>query len=663
MALSLATLADVLNSKEVQSAAQLVAALPAGLCARWESAPYYAGDSARRRVIIAADGSVTAGDDVPPLVHQANACVLEFHDCANDVAYGTDDGDDEDFEDPDAPAAETTEVAKTETTEAAETTEDAEAETTEAAEVAETTEVAEAETTELAETETTEAGGTTKATPAEPLWRLVAAAPPRMRPSDQLSRAQNMQLHMDIAAGKYDVFHVEDGTAVTLYWAGTEMGWAFASTNSWDLTDQRWMGTRTFGEYFEQVALASPTFVAASGFTGLHPAPKPATEAAADPVEEAAQPSDEAAETAQASDEPASDPNIDIESSVPVEAAEPRVPTVADAAGDSGVKSEPSGYEAPDIFPDLPRRYCYTLGFRHPELHPFAPQLDPMRMWHIRTYDPQAHQTVAAGPLEGVAGQRRWGGNTATSGTLLDTLTGECANALTDVLAWLDPTTVAKGALTLNRRPVYGYILRHRADPAAILAGAGVAGSGATGATDAVGAALYPVDVIVESPLFRSIRQLVYQRPPSEINTLVRASDRFRYMAYQAMMGGDGSQFCKLFPEFGDQVYKYRQFMNTVVDQMVQLKREAVGRRQSHRVAARCKKSEAARFACDLLEHVGRHLPDINPHLPKARSIYYDAVVRPANAFVFFDAYRRDSATRRNFRRSGAGKTSSRRKE
>lgn len=462
-------------------------------------------------------------------------------------------------------------------------------------------------------------------------WRLLSVAPPRLMNHEQVSSAS-----LDLSA--YTAWHIEDGTAVTLYWGGDDLGWAFASANSADLGGQRWMGKCTFAEYFFDNACRTPALRAAMALddpntkdrivrtlsekVSYAPVGVESTSAAnvAGPIVDIEEAGTDCAKTECAKTECATD--CAKTEAVKTEAAtQPRVPA-AEQPKVVMISSE----IIVDQYPNLDRKLCYTIGFRHPNLHPFAPALDPQRVWHIRTYDPRECREIphAESPLSGLPGQRLFGAECPP----VEELVHECADAYVNAVGWLtDP-----GATGLDRRPNYGYILRY---------------------TPPEGEAHTQPDILVESPLMRAIRWLVYQRPPANVNARIDAPHRFAYMAYQALLAGRRAEFEALFPKFAAVVERYNQFTNTVVDLMVQLCREASGRRTSFAVAVRTKKSPAGEFAARLLGHAQKYLGH-NPNSPHARSVYYDNVVRPENALLFFEAFKRSEATRPQRRRQRA---------
>jgi hypothetical protein len=95
-------------------------------------------------------------------------------------------------------------------------------------------------------------------------WRVLAAPPPAFDP-----RGSAREVDPRLAAGLYDVVHVDDGTIVTLYcWDHPAEGptWALASSNGYDVSSLRWVGPLTYAEVFADLACRLyPAFVETAG--------------------------------------------------------------------------------------------------------------------------------------------------------------------------------------------------------------------------------------------------------------------------------------------------------------------------------------------------------------------------------------------------------------
>ncbi len=58
----------------------------------------------------------------------------------------------------------------------------------------------------------------------------------------------------------YDVYPVIDGTVVTLYWYDVKGAWRLSSANGYDVSDMRWLGSRTYMEALLELTSQYPAF-------------------------------------------------------------------------------------------------------------------------------------------------------------------------------------------------------------------------------------------------------------------------------------------------------------------------------------------------------------------------------------------------------------------
>jgi hypothetical protein len=86
-----------------------------------------------------------------------------------------------------------------------------------------------------------------------PGWKVLSVPSPmlnyKFKQSDVVKNLSN-----------YDIFPVVDGTVVTLYWYDVENKWKLSTTNGYDVTDFKWLTSKTYFEAFMELAAGYPEF-------------------------------------------------------------------------------------------------------------------------------------------------------------------------------------------------------------------------------------------------------------------------------------------------------------------------------------------------------------------------------------------------------------------
>jgi hypothetical protein len=289
---------------------------------------------------------------------------------------------------------------------------------------------------------------------------------------------------------------------------------------------------------------------------------------------------------------------------------------------------------------------CYTLGLRHGNFHPMAS--DPPAAWLIQTavLATGVPEVGAEGPgLPGVPRQAIFGrgdlarlAEEAGDAELAAALGGERPLALGDLerlcAGALDEAKKAiaeKRAATPLAAPSgvricpfnYGFILRSRYPPA-------------TGPFS---------DILIESPLLRRVRQLVYQKPPRADREYLDESSRLDYCALRAFLTAtDCADFEALFPEFAAPRFRaYREFVDNVTHLVLHYHRLAAstgGREASDDARAGRRVPRFTKsVATDIYKHITQHV-GFKAFNENAKSIVHDHVVNPSCAVLYLRALR-----------------------
>ena len=318
---------------------------------------------------------------------------------------------------------------------------------------------------------------------------------------------------------------------------------------------------------------------------------------------------------------------------------------------------------------DLDRTKCYTVGFRHHDFHPM--RWDPMRMWQIQ-YTIIAGKTPAmqivysndGGGLPGIPWQetvapeslaamipaesssastcsspdlkpsqleaqleaqlarlisKAENGKARTEEKPVARLTLEkiqrlCSTAVEDAKKIAAMKMVADTAIG-TPRPNYGFILRSK-DPQA------------TGEYS---------DFLIESPLLRKVRKILYQRPSRSIREDLNFEVRLEYNIIRTYLTALEREDCiALFPDWKAKFNAYEEFIKNVVHNIIHMSRQAAMGAASRQPIP---KSATTAIAKALLEHITRH-ESLSAFHQDTESIIRDYVTNPEYALVYMKAMR-----------------------
>lgn len=182
---------------------------------------------------------------------------------------------------------------------------------------------------------------------------------------------------------------------------------------------------------------------------------------------------------------------------------------------------------------DLDPNKCYTIGFRHPEYHPFRPKKE---VWFIQSVDLntmniQTDQDIGIPPQISVDVDS------------IDKLISSASES---------STTYIK----TRQNPNYGYILKHK--------------------TEVIGRFS---NIMIESQLMKQIKNYVYNDNSGRLDpyseSYVGTENRLQYIALKAYLDYNNHYvFIQLFPECQKLYDTFDKFINTLVDMILSEKQE-----------------------------------------------------------------------------------------
>ena len=271
-------------------------------------------------------------------------------------------------------------------------------------------------------------------------------------------------------------------------------------------------------------------------------------------------------------------------------------------------------------FETLDRGRCYTFGFRHHNFHPM--RADPERMWQLQSAD-------ISGPVPRVIFS---GNGHGLPGIPDQYIYAEGFLGATEVLSLEALNAAGANALAPGVHPVhnYGYILRSR-DPARTREYS---------------------SVLVETPLLKRIRNIVYTRAPRAIRDILTSEDRLEYNAMRAFLTAtERRDFLALYPDWAARFQEYEEFVNNVIYLVVHgLRQRATagdmsprggGGRAADKPAL---KTPTSQVAYALLDHICR-FEKLTAFHSDTRSIVHDYVVNPEYAYLFMRTMKARSAS------------------
>jgi hypothetical protein len=408
-----------------------------------------------------------------------------------------------------------------------------------------------------------------------------------------------------LSRSMFDIIPIPDGTVVTLYpWdpssgspdSASRAGyWGIATCNGYDVSTLKWMGPLAYAEVFRRGVEQYPVFVSSVGLKLV----------------------------------------------------------------------DDQGGQGPFLFcADLDRTKCYTIGFRHHDFHPM--KWDPMRMWQIQytiiaggaptlqvIYSNDGgglpgipwQETVTPESLAAMIPAESSSASSACSDPKVAQLEAQlarlvskiengssraeekpaprltlekiqklCSAAIEDAKK-IAATKVVPGSTLGPPRPNYGFILRSR-DPRT------------TGEYS---------DFLIESPLLRKVRKILYQRPSRSIREDLNFEVRLEYNIIRTYLTAMERDDCiALFPDWKAKFNAYEEFIKNVVHSIIHMGRQvAMGAASREPVA----KSATTAIAKALLEHITRH-ESLTAFHQDTESIIRDYVTNPEYALVYMRAMR-----------------------
>ena len=290
-------------------------------------------------------------------------------------------------------------------------------------------------------------------------------------------------------------------------------------------------------------------------------------------------------------------------------------------------------------FAALDPDYSYTVGFRHRNFHPLV--ADPPGVWNIQAaelatgsvhYGPEApgvpgvprQATFAPADIARLVGAAAAPGEGGPPGLPLEVAALHRANqtALEDAKAAIArgppyPSPLAPEPGRYVCALHYGFILRSRE-------------LATTGRFS---------DFLLETPLLRRVRTLMYQRPVGVLRDELDHSSRLEYHALKAYLTlTDREDFLALFPEFGPRFARYRLFTDDVIHLVIHMQRQnatAPGARTDEGVVPRTRTTTIAKA---LLTFILSHEKTFQAFHRDAQSIVHDFVVRPEYTLLYMKA-------------------------
>jgi hypothetical protein len=176
-------------------------------------------------------------------------------------------------------------------------------------------------------------------------------------------------------------------------------------------------------------------------------------------------------------------------------------------------------------------------------------------------------------------------------------------------------TSDCEPGLTLPDKINYGYILRSR-DPKRSKACS---------------------NILIGSPLLTRIREIVYERAPQPVRSLLNADDRLEYNAMRAFLTSHSrNEFLALYPAWRVKFNAYESFTNNIVNIIV----SALRHREMKTTTPPNYTTVTGRVAQQLLKHIC-DFEKLDPQHPVTLDIVRDYVVSPEYTLIFMRALRK----------------------
>jgi hypothetical protein len=261
------------------------------------------------------------------------------------------------------------------------------------------------------------------------------------------------------------------------------------------------------------------------------------------------------------------------------------------------------------VFKSLDHDRCYTIGFRHHNFHPLLN--DPAGIWNIQTV-----KLTGEGANSIQYGD--YGIPNISSQKIIDSEKIKCVEDL--IQFGQDAFIQACSAITAGKQGFehfkYGFILRSR-NPII------------TGECS---------DLLYETPLLYEVRKLVYRRPPRKIQIKINHNDRLEYNALHAFLSTtDRIPFLQLFPQYKKRFAEYNEFINHLVEIVVQRQRQNAMAPNTRIMPV---KTVIATLAQAMITHIYNHEGNINVFSSMSNDIVKDYIITPEYTALYLIALR-----------------------
>lgn len=407
-------------------------------------------------------------------------------------------------------------------------------------------------------------------------WKILVTPPRSFNP-----QASVKEINKNLASDMYDIIPIIDGTVVSLYcWKHPTKGsiWCLSSSNGYDVSHLKWMGSKTYAEIVYE--LFNQKAIEETG--------------------------------------------INIEYNLLCE-------------GDTRLS-----------FTNLDQAYSYTIGFRHENFHPLK---DIRGIWNIHSSINGNVEYIPRNEGKGIPyvpcqeyidpedimkmSKARRGRNNITSPVKMHDINIICKDSLDYALSLKDEETPDnlhipkqfKNTIYIGWHHDYGIMKEHGHHYGFILRSKNTKKTGSCS------------DILYESPLFRRVRQLIYQKPLRKINEELDETNRLEYRAMKAYLTiTDRDEFISLFPQFKHRFDIYKEFMNNITHLILQMHRHNTMSSDSTKTSNKKEKSNKSQtkiIAKALLSHIMEHEKDFKAFNTHAKSIVQDFVVRPEYAMLY----------------------------
>lgn len=255
-------------------------------------------------------------------------------------------------------------------------------------------------------------------------------------------------------------------------------------------------------------------------------------------------------------------------------------------------------------FDNFDKGKSYSFGFRHHNFHPLVQ--DPQRMWAIQTVDLASGET-RYGQIEGLPSQITLDNKQLSAGKNISVefLSKLCKDAL-------ERANSAKP----DKKLMYGFILRSN-DIAKTLANS---------------------DILIESPLLKSVKKSVYERPPLALKKHIDHQSRLEFNALRSFLNlPTRNRTLMLFPSWKKKFDDYSVFIQNLTKEILTMHRTSFTCAVPNRTFKGLK-ALAAALLSHIVKHVGKTFNPFKNDKNVAESIVHDFIVMPQYTFLYLEA-------------------------